>query len=323
MIEFKNVSKAYDKKTVIHNVNLTIAQGKITVLIGSSGSGKSTALKLINRLEKYQRGQILLAGKPIEKYKLEELRRNMGYAIQHHGLFPHWNVADNIATVPRLLGWEKQKIVERIDQLLAALSLTPADYRQRMPHELSGGQMQRVGIARALAGDPDILLMDEPFGALDPINRAVLQQEFLRIHHLYEKTTLFITHDVDEALLLADHLVIMEQGEIIQQGSPRDILLHPKNEFIHQFLGGDDIGIKLLSHRTISEIMRSVTDREKANTHHKKHMIALTENSSIKQALTLMTLHPNREIDVTDQFGALVGYVDFSDLTKAFTHENQ
>jgi len=321
MIELKNVSKAYEGQTAIRNLNLTLAKGKVTVVIGSSGSGKSTLLKLINRLEQYQSGQILLSGKPIEEYNVEALRRNMGYAIQNHGLFPHWTVADNIATVPKLLGWPKNQIAQRINELLEAVGLAPKQYRQRMPHELSGGQMQRVGIARALASDPDILLMDEPFGALDPVNRAVLQKEFLRIHHLYEKTTLFITHDIDEALLLADHLVIMEQGEIIQQGSPKNLLASPKNEFVRDFLGGNDIGLKLLSHRLVSEIMRPISGQGAIQYEQNQHPIELNDDASIKQAISLMSLYPQHELNVIDQCGKLVGHVNYTDLAKVLTYE--
>ena len=256
MIEFDQVSKIYGGAAAVDNVSLQFKEGAFSVLIGTSGSGKSTTLKMINRLVEHDSGRILLSGKPIRDYPLQALRRRMGYAIQSIGLFPHWTVAQNIATVPSLLKWPKGRIAERVDELLALLGLDPAQFRSRFPHELSGGQQQRVGVARALAADPEVLLMDEPFGALDPVTRAALQQEMRRIHRLLGRTIILVTHDIDEALQLADHLVLMDNGRVVQQGTPLQLLTHPENAFVRDFFGRSELGVRLLSLRTVGEYLR-------------------------------------------------------------------
>ncbi|MBK9441604.1 MAG: ABC transporter ATP-binding protein [Comamonadaceae bacterium] len=256
MIEFEQVRKAYGGRVVIDALSLRLKKGQITVLVGPSGCGKSTTLKMINRLEAHDAGTIRFAGQEIDRLPVEDLRRRMGYAIQSNGLFPHWTVAQNIATVPRLLRWDKARIHARVDELLDMLGMAPAQYRQRYPHQLSGGQQQRVGVARAMAADPEILLMDEPFGALDPVTRAAMQQELRRIHRLFGKTILLITHDIDEALTLADHLIVMQHGAIAQQGRPIELLRAPVSAFVRDFLGGDDIGLKSLTLQTVATRMR-------------------------------------------------------------------
>src|SRR5471030_2009395 len=200
MIQFQQVSKYSQGKPAVDNLNLNIAAGEFTVLIGTSGSGKSTLLKMINRLIEHDEGKILFAGDEIHSFKPQELRRRMGYAIQSIGLFPHWTVEQNIATVPQLLKWPRTKIRDRVTELLTLLHLDAAQFRGRYPHQLSGGQQQRVGVARALAADPEVLLMDEPFGALDPVTRTALQTEIVRIHQLSGRTVVLVTHDIDEAL---------------------------------------------------------------------------------------------------------------------------
>ena len=217
MIEFSAVNKSFGQHPAVKDLTLRLEEGAFSVLIGTSGSGKSTTLKMINRLVEPDSGSIRFAGQDIREQPLLALRRRMGYAIQSIGLFPHWTVAQNIATVPQLLKWPKAKVDARIDELMALLGLEPV-LRTRFPHQLSGGQQQRVGVARALAGDPEVLLMDEPFGALDPVTRGALQQEMRRIHQLLGRTIVLVTHDIDEALRLADNLILMDGGEVVQQG---------------------------------------------------------------------------------------------------------
>ena len=217
MIEFQGVSKAFAGHPAVKDLTLELREGAFSVLVGTSGSGKSTTLKMINRLLEPDRGMIRFAGEDIRQQPLLTLRRRMGYAIQSIGLFPHWTVAQNIATVPQLQRWPRARIADRIDELMALLGLE-ATLRDRYPHQLSGGQQQRVGVARALAADPEVLLMDEPFGALDPVTREALQQEMLRIHRLLGRTIVLVTHDIDEALRLADHLVLLDQGRVLAAG---------------------------------------------------------------------------------------------------------
>ena len=309
MIVFENVTKVFDGRPVIENLNLHIEKGKITVLIGASGSGKSTTLKMINRLIEHEAGRILFAGEEIRSFQIEDLRRRMGYAIQSIGLFPHWTVAQNIATVPQLLHWDKQRIEQRVDELLNMLNLEPSKYRDRYPHQLSGGQQQRIGVARAMAADPEILLMDEPFGALDPITRTVLQEELKRIHQLSGKTILLVTHDIDEALSLADHLVLMDQGKIIQEGRPAQLLADPANDFVRHFMGRSDLGVKILSLQTVQERFRQGQSQLAAS-------LAISGNASLKEALSQFVAYGVEVLPVRDDDGQLIGELHFSDLLK-------
>jgi len=255
MIEFDRVCRAFNGKAAVKDLSLLVAKGEFCVLLGTSGSGKSTTLKMINRLVEYDSGEIRFAGESIRQLDARSLRQRMGYAIQSIGLFPHWTVRKNIATVPVLLGWSRAKINERITTLLALLNLDE-HLLNRYPHQLSGGQQQRVGVARALAADPEVLLMDEPFGALDPVTRGVLQQEMLRIHRLSGRTIVLVTHDIDEALTLADRIVLMDNGEIVQQGRPVELLTQPKNDFVRDFFGRSEMGVRLLSLEQVGNAVR-------------------------------------------------------------------
>lgn len=255
MIEFNGVSRAFNGKAAVSDLSLTVAEGEFCVLLGTSGSGKSTTLKMINRLVEFDSGEIRFAGESIRQLDARALRRRMGYAIQSIGLFPHWTVEKNIATVPALLGWSKPQVTQRIEALLTLLNLD-AQLLNRYPHQLSGGQQQRVGVARALAADPEVLLMDEPFGALDPVTRGALQQEMLRIHRLSGRTIVLVTHDIDEALTLADRIVLMDNGEIVQQGKPVELLTQPKNEFVRDFFGRSEMGVRLLSLGQVGNAVR-------------------------------------------------------------------
>jgi len=254
MIQYKDVVVKYQDQQALKGINLSIPRGKVTVLIGPSGCGKSTTLRSLNRLVPIQSGSIFLQGRPIEEYEKTNLRRGMGYAIQNVGLIPHFTVLENILLVPRLLGWEQERKRARGQELLSLIGLDPAVYGGKFPQELSGGEAQRVGVARALGADPPLLLLDEPFGAVDPLKREELQDEFVRIQRRLKKTVLFVTHDLDEALRLADYLVIMKEGQILQADSPKNILQNPSQNFVSDFLGPDR-AIKGLILYTADQVM--------------------------------------------------------------------
>jgi osmoprotectant transport system ATP-binding protein len=307
MIQFTGVSKKYGGVTVIENLDLEIAKGEFCVLIGASGSGKSTILKMINRLEEHDTGEIRFAGEEIRSFQPETVRRQMGYVIQSVGLFPHWTIADNIATVPRLLAWDKVRVDARVSELLKLLGLDQARIRTAYPHMLSGGQQQRVGVARALAADPDVLLMDEPFGALDPIVREGLQAEVSRIHRTTNKTIVFVTHDIDEALKLATRIVIIDAGKIVQAGSPRTILNDPANAFVRDFLGREDYGLKLLSVERVVDHMRA------GETSPDHAVIGIDDN--LRSALSRLVALKSSQLSVVDADGRAVGILHLSDIT--------
>ncbi|KAF2956350.1 ABC transporter ATP-binding protein [Marinitoga sp. 38H-ov] len=236
-IELKNISKKYNEKYAVKDLDLLIEDGKITVLIGPSGCGKTTTLKLINKLIERTSGDILFDGVSIDSIDKIQLRRKIGYVIQEIGLFPHYNVFDNIAVVPKLLGWKKKKIENRVKELIELVNLNYEEVINKYPTELSGGQRQRIGVARALAADPKILLMDEPFGAIDPINREVLQDVFLDIQNKLKKTIVFVTHDIREAIKLGDKIAIFNNGKLVQYDKTLNIIKKPKNEFVKELLG--------------------------------------------------------------------------------------
>ena len=237
MIEFINVGMTYPCGNVgLKNINLTINESEITVFIGPSGSGKTTLLKMINRLEDNTTGEVKINGKNVKEYNIHKMRWDIGYALQQVALFPHMNVEENIAIVPELKKWKKEKINARIDELLNMVGLEPQKYRKRKPSELSGGEAQRVGIARALAADPKIILMDEPFSALDPITRASLQEDVKKLQKQIHKTIVFVTHDIEEAFLLGDKICIIQDGELIQSGTKQEIISNPKNYFVKKFI---------------------------------------------------------------------------------------
>src|SRR3954466_5703083 len=240
-IEFRSVTKQYPgaPNPAVDNLSLEVPAGEICVLVGPSGCGKTTAMRMVNRLIDITDGDILLGGESVKDRAPADLRRSIGYAIQQTGLFPHLTVADNIATVPKLLGWKKDRISARIDELLDLVSLD-VDVRDRYPSQLSGGQRQRVGVARALAADPPVLLMDEPFGAIDPINRERLQNEFLRLQAVISKTIVFVTHDIDEAIKMGDRIAVMQApGRLVQYAPPAELLANPANEYVERFVGAD------------------------------------------------------------------------------------
>ena len=308
MIELQRVSRSFSGLKVIDEVCLHIAQGEFTVILGSSGSGKSTLLKMMNRMGEHHGGRILFAGREIRSFAPEDIRRRMGYAIQSVGLFPHWNVEKNIATVPRLLGWPKARIAARVDELMALLHLDPALYRSRFPHQLSGGQQQRVGVARALAANPEVLLMDEPFGALDPVTRAALQREMARIHTTLGKTIVMVTHDIDEALGLASRIVLIDQGRIVQHATPLQMLSAPASGVVRDFFGRSDTGLQLLGLRRVADHVRPVAP----GTVVAGEPIWVTLN--LREALSAFVLQRLDRLPVVNADGQRMGCIDLSDL---------
>ncbi|MDP8970275.1 MAG: ATP-binding cassette domain-containing protein [Actinomycetota bacterium] len=254
MIRFDNVTKRFpDGTTAVDALSLEIPHGEAVVLVGPSGCGKTTCLRMINRMIEPTSGRILLDGRDVATVSPPQLRRGIGYVIQQVGLFPHRTIAGNIATVPELVGWDRRRTRRRVDELIATVGL-PAEVAERYPHQLSGGQRQRVGVARALAADPPVMLLDEPFGAVDPIVRARLQEEFLRLQRTLHKTIVFVTHDIDEAIRMGDRIAIFSQAGVVQQyAPPRELLADPVNDFVADFLG-DERGLKRLALIPVSDV---------------------------------------------------------------------
>jgi osmoprotectant transport system ATP-binding protein len=282
MIEFRQVSKTYpgSGSQVVKDLSFEVPEGEICVLVGPSGCGKTTSMRMVNRLIEITEGEILIDGEPNTAMSGTQLRRKIGYAIQQIGLFPHRTIANNIGTVPHLLGWDKGRIKSRVDELLDTVGLPPDEYRARYPAELSGGQQQRVGVARALAADPPIMLMDEPFGAVDPITREGLQDEFLRIQQDIKKTIVFVTHDIDEAIKIGDKIAILKQGGVLAQyDTPETILANPNSEFVASFVGTDRI-LKRLSLTRVGEM-----DLEPANGG-TDDLLRISGGLSVKDALS-------------------------------------
>lgn len=256
MIKFDSVTKIYPDQTVaIEDVSFEVERGTTTVFVGPSGCGKTTTMTLVNRMQDATEGTIYYDGTDVHDLDKVDLRRDIGYVIQEIGLFDHMTVAENIATVPELKGWGRARIDDRVDELLELMSLPPEIYRDQYPNALSGGQQQRVGVARALAADPDVILMDEPFGALDPITREELQDEFLGIQERIDTTILFVTHDINEALKMGDKIAIFDMGELVQYGTPQRILKDPANDFVEEFIGADRT-LKELQITPVRDIMQ-------------------------------------------------------------------
>jgi osmoprotectant transport system ATP-binding protein len=298
MIRLEGVTKQYGNGQVaVHALDLEIGDGEVCMLIGPSGCGKTTTLKMVNRLIEPSGGRILLDGEDVTRVDPVKLRRRMGYVIQQVGLFPHQTVGENVATVPRLVGWPHDRIRRRVDELLDLVGLDPATFRDRYPHQLSGGQRQRVGVARALGVDPPVLLMDEPFGAIDPIARDRLQGEFLRLQHEVRKTVVFVTHDVDEAVRLGDRIAVLRQGGHLEQyGTPAEILGQPASEFVADFVGADR-GLKRLMVTPIE-----TADLEKPPV--------VSVDATLAEARRSMDAEQARWAIVLDESGHLHGYLD-------------
>ena len=303
MIEFSSVKKSYKNNVILENFNLKINDGELVVLIGSSGCGKTTLLKMINRLIETTSGDILIDGKNIKDFDPIELRRSIGYVIQQTGLFPHMTVKENIEIIPRLMGKSEEEIDQKTIELLNMVGLEPEKYSDRYPAELSGGQQQRVGVARAFAADAEIILMDEPFSALDPITRAELQEQLFNIQKEYRKTIVFVTHDMDEALNLADKICILNEGKILQYDTPENILKNPSGQYVEDFVGKNKIWTK-------PEMIRAedVMISSPITVNPKRNLIQATQIMREKKVDSLLVI--NRE-------GKLLGYVTLENIQRA------
>lgn len=303
MLKIENVSKIYKGgKKAVKNISLDIKKGEFICFIGPSGCGKTTTMKMINRLIEPSEGNILINGENIMDKDPVELRRQIGYVIQQIGLFPHMTILENITLVPKLLKWNEQKKKERALELLQLVDMGP-EYLERYPYELSGGQQQRIGVLRALASNPPIILMDEPFGALDPITRDALQEEFKNLQRTLDKTIVFVTHDMDEAIKLADRIVILKAGEIVQVGTPDEILRNPANEFVEEFIGKD----RLLQTRPNVELVEQIMSR---------NPISITEEKSLTDAITIMREKRVDSLLVVDEQNVLKGFVDVETISE-------
>jgi osmoprotectant transport system ATP-binding protein len=296
-IRFEKVSKQFAnaQRPSVDDVNFQIDEGGFVVLLGPSGCGKTTMLKMINRLIEPSAGAIFLGDENILNVDATMLRRQIGYVIQQIGLFPHMTVSQNIAIVPELLKWPQDKIKARVDELLALVDLPPDEYRDRYPSQMSGGQRQRVGVARALAGNPGVILMDEPFGAIDAITRTGLQDELIHLQHRLKKTIVFVTHDVEEALRLADKIVIMREGRIVQYDSPFNILSHPADQFVRDLVGADDI-VRQLSLIRVETAMEPLPANFETDG-----QPSIKYDANLRQALSLLLSSHTPELVVMDE----------------------
>ena len=281
MISIRGLTKRFDGAAVpaVDALSLEIGAGEICVLIGPSGCGKTTTMRMINRMIDADAGSIVVGGRDVTRSDPVELRRSIGYVIQQVGLFPHLTIAENVATVPHLLRWDAPRVARRVDELLALVDMAPDMYRNRYPRELSGGQKQRVGVARALAADPPVMLMDEPFGAIDPITRASLQDEFLRILRELDKTIVFVTHDIDEAIRMGTRIAIMRAGKLVQYDTPQAILARPADPFVEAFVGGD---------RALKRLSLLPVDAFRANAPPPANAPRIARTANLRDALSLM-----------------------------------
>ena len=312
MIDVQAVSKQYGDLTAVDSISFSVQQGETLALVGTSGCGKTTTLKMINRLVEPSSGSIFVNGKNILDQSPELIRREMGYVIQHIGLFPHYTIAQNVGIVPGLLGWEASKISERTHFLLDRLELDPTIYAHKYPHQLSGGQQQRVGIARALAADPPIILMDEPFGALDPITRADIRQDFLELEELSSKTTLIVTHDVEEAFEMADWICLLDKGQIQQLGRPKELLFEPTNDFVRQFLADKQLQLEFLVIR-LEDLFEALPDGD-----YSSDMQALKPRQTVFDAMGALTRLPFGISQAYIQKGGQTKVFDLSTLTQTY-----
>jgi osmoprotectant transport system ATP-binding protein len=317
-IVFTDVTKRYPGRdsAAVRNLSLVVPAGEICVLVGPSGAGKTTAMKLVNRLIDFDEGDITIDGQSIRQLDAVELRRGIGYVIQQIGLFPHMTVGDNVAVVPRLLSWPKQRVRDRVAELVELVGLEQGD-RDRYPAQLSGGQRQRVGLARALAADPKVMLMDEPFGALDPITRDRLQNEFLRLHEVERKTVIFVTHDIDEAIKLGDRIAILREGGVLAQyDTPDAILASPADDFVARFVGADR-GLKRLALRRLAEITLDSPNGRPLDGPR------TGLQTSLRDALSLMLTEGSESLVVVDDAGGIAGVLSVRHVSRLLAGEER
>ncbi len=311
-VEFRDVTKRYTDQVAVDGLSFIVPAGKICILVGPSGSGKTTSLKMVNRLIEPTSGAILIDGQDVLQEDPVQLRRRIGYVIQQVGLFPHQTIEENVGTVPRLLGWPKDRIRTRSTELLELVGLEPARYASRYPAQLSGGERQRAGVARALAADPPVMLMDEPFGAVDPIVRERLQAELLRIQRDQGTTVLFVTHDIDEAIRLGDRIAIMKEGKLVQYAPPGELLAHPADEFVAQFVGSDR-GLKRLGLLTAggADLDPSV-DRGAVDP----RAPVLSASTTLRDALARMLEREVQQAPVVDDGDGYLGVLTLAKIAK-------
>jgi len=305
MIEIDGITKIYGETPVVDNVTLTIDPGSICVVVGTSGSGKTTLMRMINRLVEPTSGTIRIDGEDTRNVPAYELRRRIGYAIQGHGLFPHRSVGQNIATVPKLLGWDKPRIAARVDELMDLFQLDPAQFRDRLPNELSGGQQQRVGVARALAAEPNILLMDEPYGALDPVIRAKAQEDLLAIQRRFKTTIVLVTHDMEEAIHLGSKIAVMDKGKLLQYDVPQQIIARPATPFVAELIGTSERPFRLLS---LGKVADHIEPGEATGT-------PLDAHVSLRDAYAELLWSGRPALPVTRD-GTVVGQVTLAQLSR-------
>jgi osmoprotectant transport system ATP-binding protein len=306
MIEIEHLGKRYGDTIVVDDVSFTVGDGQIAVVVGTSGAGKSTLLRMINRLVAPDAGRVLIDGQDTTTIPEDELRHRIGYVIQGYGLFPHRTVAENISTVPRLLGWDRRRIAARVEELLDLFQLDPGDFAQKFPHQLSGGQQQRVGVARALAAKPALLLMDEPFGSLDPVIRGKAQDDLLAIQRRLGTTIVLVTHDMNEAFHLGDRIAVMDQARLLQYAKPADLLTHPAEAFVEQLVGTAERPFRLLSLVTVKDAMEPGQAEGEP--------MILT--ASLRDALAQLIWRGSQALPVADASGAPVGRISVDGILK-------
>ncbi|SDB97589.1 osmoprotectant transport system ATP-binding protein [Terribacillus halophilus] len=316
MIHFNDVTKVYNGNVkAIENMNFTVEDGELVIMLGPSGCGKTTLLRMVNQLESITDGDIMLNGKSVRHSNKIEMRRNIGYVIQSNGLFPNMNIEDNAMIVPNLLGWDRKKMRDRFNMLMELVGLNPDEYRKRYPHELSGGQQQRVGVARALAADPPVMLMDEPFGALDPIIRTHLQEEFLQIQKELKKTILFVSHDIDEAVKMADKIALLKGGKMMQYAEPARMLNKPSNSFVAEFVGQDRV-LKSMSLYTVKDLADALTLKPVLESPDSQN---INENLSLRVAISKILNQEADQLIVENDNGTRKGSITL-DLIEQFLH---
>ncbi|MFB1099185.1 ABC transporter ATP-binding protein [Terribacillus sp. JSM ZJ617] len=316
MIHFNDVTKIYNGNVkAIENMNFTVEQGELVIMLGPSGCGKTTLLRMVNQLESITDGDIMLNGKSVRHSNKIEMRRNIGYVIQSNGLFPNMNIEDNAMIVPNLLGWDRKKMRDRFNTLMELVGLNPDQYRKRFPHELSGGQQQRVGVARALAADPPVMLMDEPFGALDPIIRTHLQEEFLQIQKELKKTILFVSHDIDEAVKMADKIALLKGGKMMQYADPAKMLNRPANSFVAEFVGQDRV-LKSMSLYTVKDLANALSLKPVFESPDFQN---INENLSLRVAISKLLNQEADQLIVENDNGTSKGSITL-DLIEQFLH---
>jgi osmoprotectant transport system ATP-binding protein len=310
MIELEHLTKRFpgSAAAAVEDLSLAIGESEICVLIGPSGCGKTTTMRMVNRMIEPDAGSIRIAGRDVTQLDPVALRRSVGYVIQQVGLFPHMTIAENVATVPRLLGWDEARIARRVDELLERVDVDPARYRDRYPRALSGGQKQRVGVARALAADPPVMLMDEPFGALDPITRASLQDEFLRLLYELKKTIVFVTHDIDEALKMGTRIAIMRAGRLVQYERPEALLARPADAFVQSFVGADR-ALKRLALLAVADYLQPASERAEATQ--------IPFDGDLRDALAILLGANAERARVVDQAGTVRGVISLTAIRAA------